>query len=281
MNRDKLNTIRFFAGILNRAKPRPKVSLIKLAPLVLTFALVIAPLGARAAETDAPDASAAHTDTKFNSAPAFADLEAQCALGPRIPGTDAHRAGRDWIARRLRELGYRVWLQRFQDTNPLTGESVEAWNVWGIPAAWGPDTSGPETESPALAAKPDSFILLSAHWDTRPWADEEPLASKRQPFLGANDGASGVAVALEVARTLKGRGLENRVALVFYDLEDSGIHGKTEGWSRGAQFALAHLPPWFGRLRVGINLDMVAGKELVLRREAYGEKVAPDPSQRL
>ncbi len=195
----------------------------------------------------------------FDGERALELIRGQCALGPRVPGTAAHEAGRQWIGEQLRGLGLEVVEQPFETVLPLTGQRVRAVNIWGVPAGDGPT-------SPAL--------VLSAHWDTRPFADSDP-SGRNPPMLGANDGGSGVAMALELYRALGEAGPRDQVALMFFDAEDAGIERDHATWALGARRAAADPPDWIDRVALGINLDMVAGAELVLRREVYSERAAP------
>lgn len=186
-------------------------------------------------------------------------ISEQCDLGPRIPGTPAHKAGQEWIAGQLRQLGYTVWLQPFHVKLPLSGAEVEACNIWGLPAADGPTSS---------------CVVLSAHWDTRPWADRDPSGEK-VTMLGANDGASGVAMVLELARGLRQTSLKDHMVLAFWDAEDAGVNEESDSWCLGARYAATHRVRWMGRIRLGINLDMVGGEDLALNPETNSQKSAP------
>jgi hypothetical protein len=196
----------------------------------------------------------------FDGERALESIRAQCDLGPRVPGTPAHARGIEWIDGQIRELGMTVRRDTFDTRLPLTGQRVEACNLWGLPSAAGPT-------SPA--------ILLSAHWDTRPWADREP-GGGNPPLLGANDGGSGVAMVLELARQLRQGPLADRVAIAFWDAEDSGVQEDLESWALGATHAAQHPPAWIDRVALGINFDMVAGADLLLRRELHSVQAAPD-----
>lgn len=188
-------------------------------------------------------------------------IREQCDLGPRIPGTPAHDKCREWIGRQLRELGMTVQFQDFETSLPLTGQKARASNIWGLPSADGPT-------SPAL--------IISAHWDTRPFADQDPSGTN-PPMLGANDGAAGVAFALEFYRSLADAPLLRRhIVVVFWDAEDAGITGGNEAtWALGARYAAAHQPAWIKRVALGINIDMPAGADLSLKRETFSMKSAP------
>jgi hypothetical protein len=95
-------------------------------------------------------------------------------------------------------------------------------------------------------------------------------------MLGANDGASGVAMAFELARALADDPMRDHVALAFWDAEDSGTVSDPDSWGLGAQFAAANPPAWIGRVALGINLDMVGGEDLTMTREAASVGCAPD-----
>lgn len=122
----------------------------------------------------------------------------QVGLGPRIPGTRGNGEAVDGIAARLEDLGWTVERQRFV---------YQATGLTNLVARRGEDTS--------------ALVILGAHFDTRPVADRDP-ANPTQPVPGANDGASGVAVLLELGRVLAEREPSRAVWLVFFDAEDSG-----------------------------------------------------------
>lgn len=189
----------------------------------------------------------------------------QCKLGPRVPGTPAHEAGKQWIIGQIKALGMTVSEEPFPATLALSGKSVQACNLWGLPSADGPT-------SPAL--------ILSAHWDTRPWADHDPAGGQR-PMDGANDGAAAVAAVLELARALRQTALAPHVAIAFWDAEDAGLNHDTDSWALGAQYAAAHPPAWIGRVKLGINLDMIAGEDLQLFPETWSRQAAPQAVDQL
>ncbi|MCE5231129.1 M28 family peptidase [bacterium] len=188
-------------------------------------------------------------------------IREQCAYGPRVPGTPAHENCRKWIGERLRELGMTVQEQEFATSLPLTRQAARACNIWGLPSKDGPT-------SPAL--------IISAHWDTRPFADSDPSGTK-PPMLGANDGAAAVAMALGLYKALGDSPLKKHIVLAFWDAEDAGMSGPDNEWTWavGARYAAAHRPAWIKRVRLGINIDMPAGSDLSLKREMFSEKSAP------
>ena len=144
---------------------------------------------------------------RFSGKRAFKHVQAQCEIGPRAPGSEALRATGKYIIRNLRDLGWEVRTQDFEK------DGIGLRNIIGI-----------KGEGPV--------VMLGAHYDTRPFADREP-SDYKPPVMGANDGASGVAVLLELARALDVDAVQQQVWLVFFDAEDSGDIGEW-GWSIGA-----------------------------------------------
>jgi glutaminyl-peptide cyclotransferase len=139
----------------------------------------------------------------FDGARAYADVLAQMEIGPRITGTSGGLAAGDLIARELESAG---WAAEFQ---PFEYMGTPARNVLG---------------KANVGAGP--IIILGAHYDTRRLADQDP-AQPNAPVPGANDGASGVAVLLELARTLDLDTVPHEVWLAFFDAEDNG---RLDGW---------------------------------------------------
>ncbi len=133
----------------------------------------------------------------FSGERAFRLAAAQMALGPRVPGSEAHTQAGDLIASELAAAG---WTVRFQ---PFEHNGVRLRNIRGS------------------AGEGEPHILLGAHYDTRAVADQDPLEPS-VPVPGANDGASGVAVLLELADALSAESLTCRIDLVFFDAEDGG-----------------------------------------------------------
>jgi len=191
----------------------------------------------------------------FNEARAWQDLLAQVDFGFRVPGTEAHRKTRDWLVAQLTPQAKSVTLQPF--TWKLGGHDVQMWNVIA--------------ELPGTGPAPRERVLLAAHWDTRPIADHDPDATKwNQPIPGANDGASGVAVLLEIARQLKAHPIARDVTIVFFDGEDYGP--KVNDMLLGSKYYAAHLPA--DKPNWGILLDMVGDTDLDIYRELSSERAA-------
>lgn len=139
---------------------------------------------------------------EFDGQQAYQHIVHQLSLGPRYPGSDGHRAIRAWIVQQLTTNGWQVEQQTLQ---------IQGHTVHNLIAHHG---QPPE-------------VILGAHYDTRLWADRDPDPSMRgQPVPGANDGASGVAVLLELARVMP-LPTQETTWLVFFDAEDQG---NIPGW---------------------------------------------------
>ena len=155
-----------------------------------------------------PMAACGNSGRRFSGKRAYKHVIAQCRLGPRPPGSDALKATGDYIIRELRTQGWEIQTQEWKyDRVPLR-------NIVGIKG------KGP-------------IVIIGTHYDTRPLADRDPLR-RDLPVPGANDGASGTAILLELARALEETKLDAQVWLAFFDAEDSGDIHKWP-WSVGAR----------------------------------------------
>lgn len=194
----------------------------------------------------------------FDGGRAFEHLEAQVALGARVPGSEAHRRALEYFQTHFRSTADRVTLHSFDGTSPLDSSQVTFHNVLAV--------FGPESRH---------RILIGAHWDSRSRADKDPDPAKRSlPVPGANDGASGVAILLELARVLKQRPPEIGVDLVLFDAEDCGREGEPFTYSLGSQRFVADHPEY--RPGYVVLLDMVGRKGSRIPREANSVAAAPD-----
>ncbi len=194
----------------------------------------------------------------FSGKNAFEHLLKQVSFGPRNPGSAGHNACLNFLTAELRSLTHSVEMQQF----PHEGYDGERLNLTNVIARFKPEAT--------------SRVLLCAHWDTRPRADQdEDKARQDEPILGANDGASGVAVLLELARMLKDHPPATGVDIVFFDGEDYGKEGDVPRYLLGSKYFALNLPaeqPY----RFGILLDMVGDKYLELPQEQYSMKYAGD-----
>lgn len=200
----------------------------------------------------------------FNSDSAYQYTARQCDFGPRVPNSEAHRSCGDYLIASLKAFGATVSVQE-TELVAYNGTRLKARNIIG-------------------SYKPDSRkrILLCAHWDSRPWADNDPDKKNwHTPVMGANDGASGVGVLLEIARQLQKQPAEMGIDLVFFDAEDYGTaqfdkSDNEDSWGLGAQYwsRAPHVQGY--NARFGILLDMVGGKGGTFYKEYFSKQAAPD-----
>ncbi|MDR0973884.1 MAG: M28 family peptidase [Prevotellaceae bacterium] len=200
----------------------------------------------------------------FDADSAYHYVEAQTEFGPRVPNTEGHRACGNYLAEKLAAFGATVTNQSV-DLTTYDGKTLKARNIIG---------------SYNLQTK--KRVALFAHWDTRPWADKDTDPTKhRTPVLGANDGASGVGVLLEIARQIQRSAPTIGIDIIFFDAEDGGVpefeqnypHSE-EAWCLGSQY-WARNPHVSGyTARFGILLDMVGAFDSHFLREWYSEQYA-------
>lgn len=192
------------------------------------------------------------TQVQFDADSAYASVVAQCDFGPRVPGSAAHDRCGDYIVARFKALGLSVSEQR-ADQKAWDGKVLHTRNII---AAYRPE----------LADR----IIICTHWESRPWADADPDSSlHHEPVMAANDGASGVAVMLEVARKLEELKPELGIDFICFDSEDYGMPYWAEtddvadgsDWCLGSQYWAAHPHVPGYKARFGILLDMVGGRD--------------------
>ena len=194
---------------------------------------------------------------RFDEDHAFSYLVAQCDFGPRNPGSDGYYACLDYLITELDQSANEIILQDFSYQEQRYNKRYSGENII---ARFNPDS--------------EFQTIISAHWDTRPWADQEDLRQDRdQPIIGANDGASGVAILLELAKIMGENPPPIGVNLVFFDGEDLGVPGENETYCQGSRFFAKNLP--IPRPDEAINLDMVGDKQLVLPIERYSLEYHP------
>ncbi len=231
--------------------------------------------GKRVAEAESNSAndklSYIHLRGNFSADSAYAHIARQVSFGPRVPGTAGHKACRDYIVETLNKYA--------ADTIIVQETEVEAFNGTVLPI-----TNIMARFNPGMNRR----ILLVAHWDTRPWADLENSRELRdKPIPGANDGASGVGVLLEIARNFQLLDPAVGVDLLFVDAEDfgnsEGFADNTDTWCLGTQYWVEHMPYAKGTPKpvYGILLDMVGGKNARFHKEMFSNQNAPNITNRI
>ncbi|MCP4521956.1 MAG: M28 family peptidase [Cytophagales bacterium] len=203
----------------------------------------------------------------FSQDSAFRFIEKQVAFGPRVPNTPEHIACGDYLINKLKEVGSEVTVQDFTAFS-FDNKELVLRNIVG-------------SVNPEMKKR----VLLAAHWDTRPFADQEPDENKHhEPIDGANDGASGVGVLIEVLRVaqLYKDSLNVGVDVIFYDGEDYGqphFYDRPGGydmksWCLGSQYwANKHHKEGY-HAYYGILLDMIGAKNARFYHEGLSEKKA-------
>ncbi len=211
-------------------------------------------------DTETPKPAVAPPAFDVDSAYAF--VKAQTDLGPRTLGSEAHRQCAAYLLAKLSEYCDTAFAQEFT-ARTYDGKSWPARNLIG-----------------SLAPEKSGRVVLSSHWDSRPFADHDPdPAARDQAIDGANDGASGVGVLLEVARQLRQLNPAVGVDIVLFDAED---YGPKEGedaprgdwWGLGSQYWAQHPHKPGYMARYGILLDMVGSPNARFYQESFSVRDA-------
>lgn len=200
----------------------------------------------------------------FDQDSAYYYMERQMAFGYRIPNTAAHDSAAVYLAEELRRHGAEVIVQE-AGVRAYDNTLLNAKNIIG-----------------SFRSEEQERVLLFAHWDSRPFADHDPdPANHRKPVPGANDGASGVGVLLEIARQIGLSAPRIGVDIIFFDAEDYGIPEFYRGpymqdsWALGTQYWVRHLHKPGYLAKYGILLDMVGGKDAMFAKEGFSMRYAP------
>jgi len=193
---------------------------------------------------------------QFDQQRAFQYLEQQVAFGPRNPGSAGHAKCLAFLQKELDKYADQVELQPFAYEDRFRKKVLRLHNII---ARYKPQAK--------------ERIFLAAHWDTRPTADNDRLTSRNTPIPGANDGASGVAVLLEIARQLKNRPAAIGVDLIFFDGEDYGREGHLDEYFLGSRYFAQNAKDY--KPRYGVLLDMVGDANLTLPREPNSVQALP------
>lgn len=202
---------------------------------------------------------------EFSADSALSLIRQQCSFGARVPGTEAHSRCGDWIVESFSSLGLEVSEQK---------ATVKAWDgkmlsCRNITARWNPEAK--------------RRVAIFTHWESRPWADQDPDSTRhRDAVMAANDGASGVAVMLEVARLLGELKPAVGVDFVCFDVEDYGApywgpsDTNEDSWCLGSKYWSTHLPEGYVKPEYGVLLDMVGGMNTHFRYEYNSRRYAED-----
>jgi hypothetical protein len=230
-------------------------------PLVILFCLTLAYMFFPKSSSTMLDETATPSPAPIDGDRAYRYLKQICDIGPRPAGSAANAKQRKLVADHFKAMGATVVEQPFAGQDPLNGRRVQMANLVG---QWFPD----RTER----------VVIGAHYDTRPFPDEDPLPANRQvPLVGANDGASGVALLMEIAHHLKDSPTPWGVDLVLFDGEEL-VYGRTGEYFLGSKkFAVAYSQRKRKTTKYvfGLVLDMVGDKDLAIDKEEYSLKFAP------
>ena len=238
---------------------------------VLTLVLLVTSCGNLRKQTSGESASLQPVGPVFCADSAYQYCQSQCDFGPRTMNSKAHDDCEQWIVQKFKDFGMEV----VQQKAVLKGYDGTSLNSTNIIASYHPELK--------------DRILLCAHWDSRPWADNDPDEGNwRKPVMAANDGASGVAVMLELARVMQQHD-SARVAVDFicFDAEDWGVpqwsdEAGADSWALGAQYWAANPAPLNPKdYQYGILLDMVGGQGAKFYREYYSMRYARNIVERV
>ena len=205
----------------------------------------------------------------FNADSAYVYIEEQVKFGPRVPNSEAHKKCAAHLVSELERFGAKVTVQE-ADLVAYDGTILKSTNIVG---------------SYNLDAK--KRVMLCSHWDSRPYADQDDEKYHHTAIDGANDGASGVGVLLEIARQLQLQMTEIGIDIIFFDSEDYGApefydgRHKAEYWCLGSQYwgRIPHTSDY--KARYGVLLDMVGGKDAKFFYEGYSSRTAYRPMKKI
>lgn len=202
--------------------------------------------------------SCSSNNIQFEGEAAFAWLEKQCDFGPRNPGSQGYDNCKEFLIEELNGYADTVFTQNFTYTELRENDTFELDNIIA-----------------QFKSNSTMHALLGAHWDTRPWADMDPNPDNYQtPILGANDGASGVAVLLELAKMFASKPPPINITVVLFDGEDMGISGVPNSFAQGSKYFAENLP--IEKPDYGIILDMIGDAILEISIERNSYRIAPE-----
>jgi hypothetical protein len=201
----------------------------------------------------------------FNEDSAYKFIAKQVSFGPRVPNSSNHVKCGDWLSTKLASLGFEI-SQQVGEVTAFNGAKLPVRNIIGN-----------------FNKNSSKKIMLCAHWDTRPFADRD-TQNINLPIIGANDGASGVGVLLEIARIIQKDSLKIGLEIIFFDVEDYGapnynssfsdLQAMNDTWCLGSQFWSYNLPENYQKPNFGILLDMVGAKNAIFPKEEISRMYA-------
>lgn len=194
---------------------------------------------------------------QFSSAQAYEYVKAQLAFGPRVPGSEAQQKCAEWMQSELKKYADTVYWQESEVAQPVSNKKYKSINII---ASFNPQA--------------EYRVLLLAHWDSRPWADQDSNR-KNEAIDAADDGASGVAVLMEIASHLKKTKPYVGVDILLVDVEDVGkTEWGEESYCLGTKYWAAnnHVPNY--KAMFGICLDMVGAKGAQFPLEGFSRQYA-------
>ncbi|MCK4966559.1 M28 family peptidase [bacterium] len=195
----------------------------------------------------------------FDEQSAFEYLEKQCAFGPRNPNSQGHKKCMNFLTNELKKYTPDVTVQKFTHFDAKNRKTLYLANIIG-------------TFTSANSGNPRK--ILCAHWDTRPRADRDKSPENRsKPIIGANAGASGIAVLLEIARIMHTSPPPVTIDIIFFDGEDYGEEGDFDEYFLGSRY-FAQNPVYMG-YECAILLDMIGDKNLNIQKEAFSQRFFP------
>ena len=225
----------------------------KLLKVILPFSLLaLAACGPGDTPPQTPDVPVKVVSAPaFNQDSAYSYVEKQVSFGPRVPNTKAHVDCKNYLVSKLQQFTDTVIVQTGQ-VMTFDNRNLTIFNIIG-----------------RLYPKAESRVMLFAHWDSRHVADQD-TERRNEPILGANDGASGVGVLLEMARIMHEKNPGIGVDIIFFDAEDQGepTGQYQDSYCLGTQYWAKNPPIPFYKPQYGILLDMVGGKNAKFYKEA-------------
>lgn len=232
--------------------------------LILAFTISSCKRDKQDGQTSSIDYSAVKTPA-FNADSAYSYVKKQCDFGPRTPMSKASKECAKWIVDFLKANADTVYVQDFQ-TTLWDGSKAEGKNIIA-----------------SFNLESTDRVLFCSHWDSRQWADnDEDSSLQKTPIVGANDGASGVGILLEIARLMKSSKTKQGLDIVLFDLEDQGTPTWAESdiedqkdWCLGSQYWAQnpHIP--FYTAKYGVLLDMVGAETIRFTKEYASMQYAP------